>query len=224
MLQDPRVEQRIDQVDDEVDDDEHAGGQHDDPLHERDVLSEHGLLGEPADAEPGEHGLRDDGVRDRQADQHAEDRERRQAAFLSACLVWIVNRESPLARAVAMYAWSRVSSSPRISTCARMPDVGSDIVSAGSTSDDTPREPVAGNQPSENENSWISSSPTQNVGNDTPTAGSRCRNDRSGRQPTYVARNASPPPMTVVSTSAIAVRAIVGGRFSASSERDRLTT
>ena len=77
-----------------------------------------------------------------------------------------------------------MSSKLRISTCASIDEVSSAMVTAGMTSDATPRVPVAGSQPSVKENSWISSSATKNCGNDAPIAGSRVSSSRSGRHRT----------------------------------------
>ncbi len=58
---------------------------------------------------------------------------------------------------------------------------------AGSTYELGVELPVEGNQPRSKLNSWISSSPTQNEGTDTPIAGSRVSRAFAGRHWTHAA-------------------------------------
>ncbi len=165
---DAGIEQRVEQVDDQIDHDEGRRGEHDDRLHDRDVLRQHGLLGEPA--EP----LRENTVSTTIDPVTVAPTSRPRivsvgsAALRNACRTCTAKRLRPFARAVAMYGSSSVSSKLRISTWASTAAVGIAIVIAGSTRLCHPSLPMAGNQPSVNANTWISSSPIQKFGTLTP--------------------------------------------------------
>ncbi len=93
----------------------------------------------------------------------------------------MAQRDSPLALAVTMYGSCQVSPRLRMSTWASIADPGSARVTPGSTTLRHPSLPLAGNQPREKANTWMSSSPTKNVGSEMPTAGSRLSSTRAGR-------------------------------------------
>ncbi len=82
----PRVEQRIDEVGEQVDDDEHDGGQRDDRLEHRQVLRGDGPLHQAADAGAAEDRLDDQRAAQQLADRQRDDGHHRQGRRLEQVL------------------------------------------------------------------------------------------------------------------------------------------
>src|SRR5688572_29632130 len=57
LIADPRVDDRVQDIDDQVDDDDHGAAQQDGGLHDREVAEGDALVEQPADARPREDGL-----------------------------------------------------------------------------------------------------------------------------------------------------------------------
>ena len=81
---DARVDQRVDDVDDEIDGDEDKGGQHQIDHDHRTVAAIDRVDQKFAGARPGEDGLSDGGERDQVAELKAEDRDDRNERVLQA--------------------------------------------------------------------------------------------------------------------------------------------
>src|SRR5690606_20603021 len=75
---DPRLEQGVEQVDDDPEDDEHGGGEGDHSEHDGDVLGVDGFVGDAAQAHSGEDGFDDHRAGQDVADDHADHGQQRQ--------------------------------------------------------------------------------------------------------------------------------------------------
>ena len=83
---DPRIDVGVQNVDRQVDRQDQHRLQDDDRLQQREVAIDHRLVGQPADAGPGEHRLRDDRAGDQIADEHAPQRQHRDQRVAQAML------------------------------------------------------------------------------------------------------------------------------------------